>query len=60
MGPISRLSPYHNPGMKELLLVKLDPQAAREILNELGAKDGDENGVRELPSGSPGKVFDPR
>ena len=51
LGPISRLSPYHNPKMKGLLPTGFNPGTAREILNELGVKDTDENGVREFSSG---------
>lgn len=52
-GPISRLSPYHNPNMEDRLPGEFNPEAAREILAELGINDGDEDEVRELNSGEP-------
>lgn len=52
-GPISRLSPYHNPNMEDLLPGKFDPEAGREILDGLGVRDSDDDGVRELNSGNP-------
>jgi len=51
LGPISRLSAYHNPAMKDLLPTEFNPGAAREVLNELGVKNTDENGIREFSSG---------
>jgi len=52
-GPISRLSPYHNPEVGNLLPVEPDPESARKLLGELGLKDRDGDGVRETASGDP-------
>ncbi|MBS3786863.1 ABC transporter substrate-binding protein [Candidatus Bipolaricaulota bacterium] len=52
-GPISRLSPYHKSNLKNMLSDKYNPEAAREILAELGINDSDEDEVREMNSGKP-------
>lgn len=54
-GPISRLSPYHNPNLEDMLPGKSDLETARELLTELGINDSNEDGVRELSSGEPVK-----
>ncbi|MFB6291267.1 MAG: ABC transporter substrate-binding protein [Candidatus Bipolaricaulia bacterium] len=51
-GPISRLSPYHNYRMKELLPENYDPGSARRILDKLGIEDSNGDGTRETPSGN--------
>ncbi|MCF7889937.1 ABC transporter substrate-binding protein [Candidatus Bipolaricaulota bacterium] len=52
-GPISRLSPYHNSNMEDVLPARFSPETAREILDGLGFKDRDEDGIRELNNGNP-------
>ena len=49
--PISQLSPYYNPEAGEAYPKEYDLEKARSMLDELGLKDTDGDGVRELPNG---------
>jgi len=49
--PISQLSPYYNPEAGQVYPKEYDPEQTRKLLNELGLKDTDDDGVRELPDG---------
>ncbi|MBS3786645.1 ABC transporter substrate-binding protein [Candidatus Bipolaricaulota bacterium] len=51
VSPISQLSPYYNPEAEEKYPGKFDLEKARKMLDELGLKDTDDDGVRELPNG---------
>jgi peptide/nickel transport system substrate-binding protein len=49
--PISQLSPYYNPEAGEAYPKEYDMEKARSMLDELGLKDTDGDGVRELSNG---------
>ncbi|MFP4136134.1 MAG: ABC transporter substrate-binding protein [Candidatus Acetothermia bacterium] len=52
-GPISRLSPYHNAELKDNLPYEFDSDEGNRILDELGVRDENGDGIRELSPGNP-------
>lgn len=52
-GPISRLSPYHNENIEEILPYEFNPKKGKRLLDELGITDDDGNGTQDLDSGKP-------
>lgn len=50
---ISQLSPYYNPKAGEVFPKEFDLKKAASMLDELGLKDTDGDGIRELPNGEP-------
>ncbi|MCF7876153.1 ABC transporter substrate-binding protein [Candidatus Bipolaricaulota bacterium] len=50
-GPISRLSPYHNPRVRELVPSQYDPDRARKLLKGIGVSDRNNDGFLEFESG---------
>lgn len=51
VSPISQLSPYYNSKAKEAYPKEFNLEKARKMLDELGLKDTDDDGTRELPDG---------
>ena len=49
--PVGQLSPYYNEKTEEKFPMEYDLKKARSMLDELGLKDSDGDGVRELPNG---------
>ncbi len=50
-GPIPRLSPYHNPGVRELIPSNYNPNRASKLLKDLGLSDRNDDGFLEFESG---------
>ncbi len=50
--PMSKLSPYYSEKAGEKFPEEYDLEKARNMLDELGLKDTDDDGIRELPNGN--------
>ncbi len=50
---ISQLSPYYNSEAGNAFPGEYDPEKAASLLDELGLKDTNGDGIRELPNGKP-------
>ena len=49
--PVGKLSPYYNEKAEEKFPLEYNLDKAKKMLDELGLKDSNGNGIRELPNG---------
>ncbi len=51
LSPVPAISAYYNPEVEEFFSGSYDPEAAAGLLDEIGVKDSDGDGIRECSNG---------